>query len=229
MSSETLVEEWLPTITGMAAGLARAFPTSHRDDLSQEMLLWLITHKVRIGQWRNDLVDEPGAMERMVGRSLLNHGLAWCHKEKATADGYDIEDLFFYSKATLRELLDVVWDFDSWLEVSPEEHVTTTRSDPATGGNRLALIIDVTRGLDRLSAADTTVLSAVHRDRMAWDELAAFLDTTTDAVRKRYQRAVGRLQGHLGGERPDFTGIGSRRVISNSAAQALTSHQEAGE
>jgi len=92
----------------------------------------------------------------------------------------------------------------------------------------LAPLIDTAMCRSRLGRP---VLSVHHRaivlERNAfggtWPDIAARLDVSEDVAERRYRRAVDRLT-ELVNERPKrlYEGIGSRKVISNAMARAMT-------
>ena len=204
---------------------------SHMDleDLRQEMYLWVYEHPRLTTEMLNE-ADTTRA-DRDFTSNLLNAGERLARKDRADRMGYEVEDEHFYSTATLRDLLPLVLDKETWAVsgVSNEEKVNTG-TDPAEGGNLVAMLSDVSRALDTLKATDREILIERYLHGESEAQVAERLGLTTEALQARTNRAIGRLRRLLGGKRPDVVEsereyVGTRKVLSNAAACALTSHQ----
>jgi hypothetical protein len=135
----------------------------------------------------------------------------YAHKQKAAALGYRPEDLFFYSKRVLREIIPVI--LESWESGDLYEFEYTDR----------ALWVDVDRGLRQLSAADLQIIRwAFEGDD---DKVATMLSISENAASMRVSRLLDKIREGLGGENP----APRRRSLSNAASQAMTRNQWDGE
>ena len=135
----------------------------------------------------------------------------YAHKQKAAALGYRPEDLFFYSKKVLREIIPVI--LESWESGDLYEFEYTDR----------ALWVDVDRALRQMSAADLQIIRWAFTDDE--DTVAAKLGLSPGAASMRVSRLLDKIREGLGGENP----APRRRSLSNAASQAMTRNQWDGE
>lgn len=221
------VIEYRDMVQQIATQVKRQFHMVERDDIVQELWLWLAEHTERVEEYASR--GKHG--ERQLATALRRAGRAFAIKEKAAIVGYDLDDLYWYSTAQLRELLPLVMDRSLWVEtgVPAETGRVSSTSDPAHGNNRLAILCDIRASLETCSERDKLLLWTHFGLGMEEDEHALTLGITTETLRKRVTRALQRLQRALGGPRPDQVYVGTRRALSNAQAQAITRNQEAEE
>lgn len=135
----------------------------------------------------------------------------YAHKQKAAALGYRPEDLFFYSKKVLREIIPVI--LESWESGDLYEFEYTDR----------ALWVDVDRALKALTASELQIIRwAFQGDD---DTVADRLGISEGAASMRVSRLLDKIREGLGGENP----APRRRSLSNAASQAMTRNQWDGE
>lgn len=214
--TETEIDEMIQRIT---SSVRKQFPMVDRDDIYQECWVKYLT------------LDTTHMNERMLWSSIRRAAAAWCTKEKAQIVGYDVEDLYYYSTAQIRELLPVVLEREAWVQTGVINDLgkISSGTDPAHGNNRLAMIVDVKASLEAGSETDKVLLWTAFGLRLPDQEHAESLGITEDALRMRVTRALQRLQNRLGGPRPQDPPHGARKALSNAAAQAITRSQEAEE
>jgi hypothetical protein len=135
----------------------------------------------------------------------------YAHKQKAAALGYRPEDLFFYSKKVLREIIPVI--LESWVSGDLYEFEYTDR----------ALWVDVDRALKQMSASDLQIVRWAFTDDE--DTVAEKLGLSVGAASMRVSRLLDKIRENLGGENP----TPRRRSLSNAASQAMTRNQWDGE
>lgn len=135
----------------------------------------------------------------------------YAHKQKAAALGYRPEDLFFYSKKVLREIIPVI--LESWSSGDLYEFEYTDR----------ALWMDVDRALKALTASELQIIRwAFQGDD---DTVAERLGISEGAASMRVSRLLDKIREGLGGENP----APRRRSLSNAASQAMTRNAWDGE
>lgn len=135
----------------------------------------------------------------------------YAHKQKAAALGYRPEDLFFYSKRALREMIPVI--LESWASGDLYEFEYSDR----------AMWIDIDRALKALNASDLQVIRWAFTDDE--DTVAAKLGLSVGAASMRVSRLLDKIREGLGGENP----TPRRRSLSNAASQAATRNAWDGE
>lgn len=87
------------------------------------------------------------------------------------------------------------------------------------------MLADISRAIDRLDVYDRVVLFSRFGTSISVAGMAEVHNIKIFTMRSRIDRAVRRLQRILGGERPDFEGLGSRKAMSNAKARAITEDQ----
>jgi DNA-directed RNA polymerase specialized sigma24 family protein len=219
--------EWEGMVQQIATETKRQFPMVEREDIVQELWLWIAGHQEKVEKW----AGEGKNGERRLATSLRRRGRSYAVHEKAAITGYDVGDNYWYSTGQLREILPMALDREVWADpgVAPETGKLSRTTAPSEGNNRLAMLCDVRSGLEAGSAVDKELLWTHFGLGLDKDEHALVLGVTVETLEKRLQRAVQRLQKRLGGPKPDGLYVGSRRAISNAQAQALTRSQEAEE
>lgn len=214
--NETDLDTMFQRIT---SSVRKQFPMVDRDDIYQECWLKYLS------------MDATHMNEKMIWSSIRRAAASWCVKEKAQIVGYDVEDLYYYSTAQIRELLPTVLEREAWVQsgVVNDLGKISVGHDPAHGNNRLAMLVDVKASLEAGSEQDKTLLWTAFGLQMPEQEHAESLGITEDALRMRVNRALRRLQNRLGGPRPQEPPSGLRKALSNAAAQHITRSQEAEE
>lgn len=226
-------------VKGLAVGVARQHIGRYRVygldqlDLENQCYLWCFDHPHKLTEW---IESEPEHWGRMLARSLHNEIRRYGEEVKADALGYHYDDLVWYSKKQLGPLLEAMLNESAWIhpEVSGDENPRRGNSDPATGGNWIATLADVSQAFDRLDLEDRNILKMFHEPPVWLNKDAAkYLGLTEQLMSYRHDRALGRLLKELGGPRPraqhdetcehPFRGMGRRGVVSNAAARATQS------
>lgn len=203
------------TIARVASSLRKQYPMVERDDIVQELWVYYLSK------------DFSHANSKMLWTSLRRAGARWCSKEKAAVVGYEEQDLYHYSIGQIQELLPLAFNRNAWTLRGKEQVEGKAGGDPAHGNSHLAMICDVRSGLETGSAEDKALLWTAYGLGLDSTEHALSLGLTDAALRMRLNRAMQRLQRRLGGPKPserDY--VGTRRVLSNAASQAITRNQE---
>lgn len=208
----------------VATETKRQFHMVEREDIVQELWLWVAERPHKIEEWDAQGKNGP----RRLAVALRRRARAYATAEKAVITGYDVADLYWYSTAQLREMLPMALDRDTWSEpgVSTETGKLSRTSAPNEGNNRLAMLCDVRAALETRSEADKELLWTHFGLGLDEDEHALSLGITVEALRTRLHRAVVRLQKALGGPKPEGLYVGTRRAVSNAQAVAMTRNQE---
>lgn len=190
--------------------VARQLRSKYRDfcyleDIQQELWIWVITHEHKLDEWtESDL--HPKSVQRLLAKSLRNAGEKYCRREKAAKVGYETDDEFFYSIPMVADMLQLYFDPD-WGQVQAVEFGGTKSGKPASEGwNLQAMVADVGKAYEGLSAHDQTLLREVYAEGKPYDNIAALaLDwggITWNAADHRVRRVVGRIRATLGGPQP---------------------------
>lgn len=168
---------------------------------------------------RLDMLEHPNKYNKLINngsadflsKEFTRVGSRYAMRDKAAALGFRPEDLFFYSKKALRELIPVI--LESWDSGDLYEFEYSDR----------AMWVDIDRALKKLSASELQIIRwAFHADE---DTVATKLGISAGAATMRVSRLLDKIREDLGGENP----APRRRSFSNAASQAMTRNQWDGE
>lgn len=194
----------VPKAARYVSGRYRAYGVT-ADDVLQEMMCWLYGNgATNVRRW---LAKSPQQSTRIY-RSIVDVGRSYTEREKAARVGYEPDDIFYYTQATVEGLmplvLDETYDGSSGLADNPtgKKH----KKAPGDGDELLAAIMDIRRAIKACRPWVRDVFQNGEPGVIHWDD------------------AVLAVINHLGGEAPC---VGRRRVQSNAAAQFETRQQEA--
>ena len=186
----------------------------------------------RIARYRRDNDDDD--FEGLVATILRDEAVLYARRERAAQLGYSVEDEFFYSKPALESLVEAALDHESWVYAPREGEKTRSSGAASEGGNWLATLADVSRALSKLPKDDQNLLDVAFRHGgLSRADIARGLNITRRGVDHRIEAALKRLWHLLGGPRwaredsDDEEYVGSREVMSNAQARALTESQYA--
>jgi DNA-directed RNA polymerase specialized sigma24 family protein len=174
-----------------------------REDLVSEGWVWVLSHPGRMEHLAEDSEENPKRATYRLRRDLRIAMQIYARREKAHRVGYAPEDEYFYDRAILEMVLPGVLNDDPEPpELGPGDR--RAGSDPAEGGNWLALVADVTsawEGAD-LSADERKAALLRHRDGLDFDAVGAALGVSSSEAHRLYSRAERRIVEQLGGQRP---------------------------
>lgn len=172
-----------------------------QSDVMSELYVWLLSNRAKVLGW---LQEEQHGLNKL-NLSLYRAGLRYVVKERVQRTGCKPGDFYWYSPAVVTELLPDVWDYQDWGKGPVLEH-TRGRMAPSEGGNRQAMMIDVASAVASLEEHERALLKARYSDGgVPMDTLAASLECSEDALRKRIERLVRKVVARLGGEPPWLT------------------------
>jgi RNA polymerase sigma factor (sigma-70 family) len=195
-------------IRATAYGIAR---TVHRkyhtyfdvSDVSQELLMWCISHEQKLHEWLDHPVDSEEFLigSKKLSKTLGRHADRICRRLKAQKMGYEITDEQYYSSATLEDLLPFVW-----LEVVETRDTTKPRvsgsGNPAEGGNYVVQLFDVRRTLKKIDPQDQLMLRMKYEEQLSFNQIAEMLDISPSTAHRKVKGALKRIHQLLGGSNP---------------------------
>lgn len=203
---------WTEADEAVLASVARQLRSKYHgyvdlDDIRSELYLWLVEHHDKAAAWREEHEDSPRTADRLLARSLRNHGEKFCRREKAAYCGYEPDDEFFYSIQMVADLLQLYFDPEYMVPGSADLGSTGSGKPANEGGNLMAMVADIGRAYEDLSQSDRDLLEWVYGGHMPVKDAINFLaeitwSITYNAADKRIRRVVGRLRQKLGGPRP---------------------------
>ena len=190
------IEDAISTAANIVRGSKAFGPHISRDDLVQEGWLHFLEHPQRYSE------GDAEYQQHNAVRLLCQVMFAYARREKAAALGYDVKDEFFYFRDLIVEVLSsIVMD-----EYEPprRERVGPNTTDPAEGGDHLAIRADIARAWQHapLSERQRQALIGCYVDGKSEQEVADELGITQQSAHVYIERGVQRMIDFLGGSRP---------------------------
>lgn len=205
----------LDLVSNIARSLANTSKQLDEHDIVQHIVLrWM-------DRWEELLPFVEEDHDGNLITSLRNLGRDFVRKELRQLNGLARpDDLYFYSRAQLKELLPLVESPEVWSNVAAKSaEQTHSKQDPAVGGNALATYADLRVAWEGLLTEQRGVLRARYVKGLEYEQLSLIMDLDEALVRKRVERALTAMQKTLGGA---ARAKPRRVVLSNAAAQAVT-------
>ena len=195
------IDQWLEykdMMYRIAAEYQRKYPMVEADDLQQEMYLWFVTHPKKFHEWTQ---MEQKDSDKLIAKSLRNHCLKFCEKEKARARGYDLSDVYYYDSSIIEAFLPSIihesYEMPSAIKDLGKEIRGGEISD---GMNWLALRSDIAAAYYRLSDWKQDVLKIRFAFEIPdWGFISDQLGTTDGGARMKVQRIITNVIQNLGG------------------------------
>lgn len=207
-------DDWLIEADEIAANVARQVHrkyTTYFDvaDVRQELVAWCLRKEQRVREWLDPAQDTHGRKVgiKMLAKAMNREADKYCRSRKAKICGYDVADEFFYSSWMLEELIPRIMDRDDWLPpaTTTNPYVSNGGSDPATGNNYLAMILDTRAAFEKLEPSDQMILTMKYVESRTLSDIALALGISDSSVSRRIHSALRRMVQHLGGENPWYT------------------------
>ena len=190
--------------------------------------LWAYDHPSKVNAAVTD-DDQKRAVKRLtiaLCKALDSAG----RREKAHREGYAPEDEAFYTPAMVETILPSVYDRTRKPPSSEDESSSKGRvAGPGMGWE--TTVVDVERGLAAADLSDdqSYMLELRHRVGATHAQIAGVMGVSESTVRNRLRDATQQVARALGGPTPHCGRgcecVGSRHVMSNATARAVTSHQ----
>jgi RNA polymerase sigma factor (sigma-70 family) len=219
-------DDTLQEVTEIAATVAKQIHPRYAvyfepQDLRQELLLWALKRPNKIEEWLGPDVEakDRKAGIRQLAKSMQREADKYCRHAKAKASGYETRDEYFYNQGILEELIANLDEVNNQTG-GMQARVSGGGGDPATGNNFAASIVDVRRAMEQLEPQDQLMLEMRYAQDYTYSQIASILGLSDTTTHRRVEAAMKRMVKFLGGENP---WIGTRRVVSNSQARAITS------
>lgn len=198
--TETTVATYKDMVRRIASETARKFPMIDRNDIAQECWLWFAEHPNKMRLWEEE--HERKELEKIVARSLRNNATSYCVKEKAKIEGYQVEDLFYYSKDMIKNLLPTVLSPD-WRRVQGDFSGSNMKLVSETG-DYMAYAIDIRKAYEHLTEEEQQLVYFFYTQDLTGEELVQISTErpTAAAAMMAANHAVGKMVKFLGGQKP---------------------------
>lgn len=185
---------------------------------------WIAKHPVKVRAWC-DKEQNPSGW-KALGKSMLRYMNREVAKERSRRTGAKTEDAFYYTPGLIQDTLPDVWDLEDRLPTDAAPSDTPKgKSMPSEGGNRAAVLADVSAAVERLHDDERHLLQARYYSGLTIGEMARMRGVSEDTIERRLRLAIQSVNDYLGGESP----WRRRKSKSNAAAIAETRSQWEGE
>jgi RNA polymerase sigma factor (sigma-70 family) len=219
-------DDTLQEVTEIAATVAKQIHPRYAvyfepQDLRQELLVWALKRPDKINEWLGPDVEvkDRKAGIRQLAKSMQREADKYCRHAKAKASGYEARDEYYYNQGILEELIANLDEANNQTG-GMQARVSGGGGDPATGNNFAASIVDVRRAMEELEPQDQLMLEMRYAQDYTYSQIANILGLSDTTTHRRVEAAMKRMVKFLGGENP---WVGTRRVVSNATARAVTS------
>lgn len=221
------------TLDHIAGKVADAYNNvSEAADLNAEFMLWLAERPSRSDKWI--YVDDDGdehfswkQFKRDASRVMVGHAKV----EHLRSRGMTEQDVENYGMNQIKALLPFVWR-EPVLVANGNPLEASGPSDPRTLDDMQVRVFDVRRAYDEViqrGGSWDELLTLIYRDDVTQEGAARALGLDQSSVSRKHADAVRAIYEAINGV-PDplreFTG--TRKVVSNQTAQAITHRYEEG-
>lgn len=215
-------------VKDVARSVSNGYPSYVTSD-DTEGHLWVHMYE-RKGSFAR-IVDEGDGWEARIGSILRSEANNYCAKEKAAAEGYSVDDLYRYSLPQIRLLLDDVFSYEDWQSFGLHgDGQPVAKIQANQTGDRIAELVDVKTAIEAMDDDTYNLLVWHYKYHYTMPMLAEEFGITSEAAKKRAQRALTALQKQLGRrDQSDQSSASERRTVrTNAASRAALSSQYEG-
>jgi RNA polymerase sigma factor (sigma-70 family) len=190
--SKEITGEELKIVRSIAKRFAYKWRTIDSEDLTSELLLWILEHYATVDNWRYS----PGGEGQLVV-SLRRIAARYCARETSANINKPLDTDFYYTIEQIERGLPFIW------QDRPQTtgHYSKAGSS-ADSTNALAVIADLSSAFYSLNRDWQTILEWRYRLELNLKEIGDLLGISDRAVSGRINRALARLQIELGGSSP---------------------------
>jgi DNA-directed RNA polymerase specialized sigma24 family protein len=186
------------------------------EDTEGHLWVWVYEKKSQIQK----AVEDGPEWERKIASTLRKVASDYCAREKAAVEGYSVEDLYRYTIPKIKALLPDVFDYTDWQSFGLKgDGQPSAKPQANQTGDRIAELVDIRSAVKALPEETKQLLYLVHIYHYTAENVADHFGISTEAAKKRMQRAYGAVQKALG--RRDLGAEPSpadRRTVRSNAA-----------
>lgn len=226
-------DEWLQEANEICATVARQVHRKYAvyfdvADVQQELMLWCLNKQDKVCDWL-DVDNVKEASERKIGIKMLAKSLnreaeRYCRSRKAKSVGYETRDEAFYTMGMLEELISHMDELENMsTQQAGNVRVSNGGSDPATGNNYLASVLDVRSALAKLDPIDAMLVDMKYKESMTLAQIANVVELSDSTISRRIHRALRQMVKELGGDNPWGGGVGNSHRPSSAEGRAMIS------
>lgn len=196
-----IIDDFAPMVKRISAEYANKYRMVAREDVEQELWIWFLKHPNKIKEWSE---EDQKDFDRLVARSLRNAAYDYCLSEKAQVEGYDRNDMFFYRKEFIKQLLPAALSSD-YRKVEVFASEVKAPKAPAESGDWMAYAADIRKVYAKLDLDDQNLILTYYvedKDTKTLHELYGGERTSDKATAMAANRALNKMVKLLGGNPP---------------------------
>lgn len=209
----SIPQEWYEEYRGLVKIVSAQWAFKYndyvdKDDVAQELWMWLITRAGRVKEWEADETINAKGLHALVARSMNNAAYDYCLREKLAKTGVEFDDLFWYTPDFIKTMLPGAL-MDDWKKIRDlAADRMAAYKDASETGDWMAYVADLKKAFELLSEDEKTLVLEIYgRDQTSKDVVKklhkAYGETrTAAALGMTAHRAVVKMSKFLGGLPP---------------------------
>lgn len=164
------------------------------EDVAQHLWAWYLDNEHTVTK----LIRDNESWQRMLYSTMAKSAHAFMQQHEAEINGYSTDDVYQYSTAVVKTLLEDVFDYEDWQSFSTfgDGQPKSKRVGPTS--DRLEMLIDVKSALDQLTERQYHMILWRYKFRFDNEMIAEAADIKPVSVQKAVDRAVEALRRKLG-------------------------------
>ncbi len=192
---DDIIRQQAKRVQRMSRGIAEF------DDLVSMVYVYMVRRPEKVAEFWDAEQQDPrslGKFRTIAYRRMLDYVAS----ERASQTGGVATDQYYYHVTLVENLLPNIFEVqDRTFPTQPEtDSGRRGKSSPSEGNNIAAMYADVLAAYNKLNERDQEYVAMRHRDHLTVADMAAVLEVSDTAVRKRYARIIERMLDHMGGE-----------------------------
>lgn len=221
--------KFTPMVKNVARSVSGQYPSFvTQEDTEQALWLWLYDKRASVLQ---TVEDSPHEWEAKIASTMRKVASSHCAKEKASVEGYSVDDLYRYTIPKIKNMMPDVFSYTDWQSFGQHgDGQPTAKAQANTTGDRVAELVDIKAAVGRLPDETKELLYLVHVFNYTAENLGDHFEISAEAAKKRAQRAYGAVQKELGRRDTDESPSPAERrtVRSNASWRASQASQYEG-
>lgn len=203
LNENNYVEVYDLMVKQIASEYSRRYQMVDKQDITQEIWMWFVTHPRKYKEW--SALENQKDADKLIAQSLRNAALGFCEKEKATIEGYNREDVFYYSKDFIKLLIPAVLS-DDWTKIDNALSATGRSSKSlAESGDWMAHAADIRKAFDKLDEKEQNLVFLFYGQDLDSHTLHDLVNDERPSARATAMaanRAITKMVKLLGGYAP---------------------------
>lgn len=200
----SIVDTYSGMVQQISSEYAKRYRMVNREDISQELWMWFMKHPNKLREWLE--IEDKKESDKLIARSLRNCSEDFCQHEKAAIVGYEVDDVFYYTKEFVKTLLPAVLSEDVVRVQKALENNNGSKSQKnmAESGDWIAYAADIRKAYNSLDDKEKSLVYLFYAQDVDGATLheSAPERPTARAAMMAANRALNKIVRKLGGWKP---------------------------